>query len=80
MSWRDKALCRFEDSPEKWFASPTDTETIAYAVAVCERCPVRERCAEYALTERIADGVWGGLTEQERETIRRRNQRMTRTP
>jgi hypothetical protein len=36
---------------------------------VCARCPVRRPCLEYALSNRIAYGIWGGLTERERRTL-----------
>ncbi|MFC7933218.1 WhiB family transcriptional regulator [Streptomyces cinereoruber] len=37
------------------------------AKAVCATCPVRARCLEHALSVGEPYGVWGGLTEQERE-------------
>lgn len=36
------------------------------AQLICEGCPVRQQCAEFALTLGEAYGVWGGLTETER--------------
>lgn len=80
MTWRDDALCAGDDRAEAWFAHPTDTEGVAYALAVCERCPVRRTCAEYALENRIADGLWGGLTETQRQSIRRRESRLAAKP
>jgi WhiB family redox-sensing transcriptional regulator len=41
------------------------------AKRVCDSCHVREECLEYALSNGIADGIWGGLTKQERKRIRR---------
>jgi WhiB family transcriptional regulator, redox-sensing transcriptional regulator len=38
---------------------------------ICRRCPVRERCLEEAMTDDIRYGVWGGLTENEREQLRK---------
>jgi hypothetical protein len=32
---------------------------------------VRILCAEYAINNEVADGVWGGLTENDRKSIRR---------
>jgi WhiB family redox-sensing transcriptional regulator len=37
------------------------------AKAVCATCPVLRQCREHALTVREPYGVWGGMTEQERE-------------
>jgi hypothetical protein len=33
------------------------------------RCPVRAECATHALAVREPYGVWGGLTEDEREAM-----------
>jgi WhiB family redox-sensing transcriptional regulator len=41
----------------------------AAAKAVCAGCPVRIACAEHALRVREPYGVWGGMTESEREEI-----------
>ena len=35
------------------------------------RCPVREECLDFALRLKVAHGVWGGLSERERRTLRR---------
>lgn len=35
------------------------------AKAVCEDCPVRPACLEYALRVRPKHGVWAGLTAEE---------------
>jgi WhiB family transcriptional regulator, redox-sensing transcriptional regulator len=48
------------------------------AKAVCARCPVRERCLRFALDERIAEGVWGGLSPQERRQLATGRRRRTR--
>jgi hypothetical protein len=36
---------------------------------VCTRCPARQPCLEYALSNRITSGIWGGLTERERRPL-----------
>jgi predicted unusual protein kinase regulating ubiquinone biosynthesis (AarF/ABC1/UbiB family) len=33
-------------------------------------CPVRQPCLDYAISNRITNGIWGGLTERERRTLR----------
>jgi WhiB family redox-sensing transcriptional regulator len=45
------------------------------AVAICRQCPQVNRCAEYALTTREPYGVWGAMTEAQREAIYRRARR-----
>lgn len=36
------------------------------AKALCAECPVIQECLEYALTNSIREGIWGGLSERER--------------
>jgi WhiB family redox-sensing transcriptional regulator len=66
------AACAQPDINPDFFFDPFFTD---WAQNVCRGCPLRERCAEFALTERIKEGVWGGLTEQERVTLLRRKAR-----
>jgi len=40
---------------------------------VCADCPVRLDCLIDALDNRIAFGVWGGMTERERRSLLRRH-------
>lgn len=42
---------------------------------VCAGCPVQSLCLEWAMLGRIDYGVWGGLSECERRTLKRRNSR-----
>ena len=48
---------------------PTDAVGQAVARDVCAGCPVRERCLEYALANRIDHGTWGGCSERERRRL-----------
>lgn len=70
--WRVHAACRGED-PELFFpvgsAGPALTQ-IAEAKEVCARCPVREACLDFALSTGQDYGIWGGLTENERRSLR----------
>jgi WhiB family transcriptional regulator, redox-sensing transcriptional regulator len=71
--WQLVAACRGVDSslffhPEgERGAARTARE--AAAKEVCMRCPVRAECATHALAVREPYGVWGGLTEDEREAM-----------
>jgi WhiB family redox-sensing transcriptional regulator len=73
--WRDDAACR--DLDTAIFFPETD-EAAAAAQAICATCPVREACLEFALVTRQDDGVWGGMTENERRRLRRRRQEAAR--
>ena len=48
---------------------PERGQTAEPARQVCARCPVRQACLEYALSNRITYGIWGGLTERERRPL-----------
>lgn len=71
-AWRQSAACKGLD-PAMFF--PARGEAAAEAKALCATCPVREACLEYALVGGEAFGVWGGLSERQRKTIRARRRR-----
>jgi WhiB family redox-sensing transcriptional regulator len=73
-SWWGVAACR-ESDPELFFpisATPALAVDVARAKAICASCPVRLPCLRYALDNRQEQGIWGGLTEGERQLLRRR--------
>jgi Transcription factor WhiB len=47
-----------------------DIENSKAAVAICQKCPIRKECLEYALSWE-AFGIWGGFTERQRDSIRK---------
>lgn len=59
--------------PNLFFSTLREDERAAKAV--CQGCPVREVCLEIALTTHQEHGVWGGLTEKERRSLKRRLRR-----
>lgn len=67
--WMAEGTCRLHP-PAVFF--PSDGAGVDRARAICGRCPVAERCLEYALENRIEHGVWGGASERERRRILRR--------
>lgn len=64
------AACRGADI-ETFFPAPGDLATVRRALVICGRCPVRIPCRRYALDHRERYGIWGGLTEETRETLLR---------
>ena len=71
--WQLLGACRSYDSdlffhPEGE-RGPTRSNREAAAKAVCAGCPVLQMCREAALAAREPYGVWGGLSEHEREAI-----------
>jgi WhiB family redox-sensing transcriptional regulator len=73
-SWRDQARCRGVD-PQVFHPAEEDDLAAAEAKAICDICPVREPCLEYAIESREKDGVWGGLTARERRRLIRQRRR-----
>ena len=67
--WMVFAACRDED-PDLFFAATKDLTR--QALAICDICPVKEDCLQYALEARERFGVWGGTTEKQRRKIVRR--------
>ena len=64
--WRQRAACRGTDL-DVFF--PERGETAGPARQLCARCQVRQPCLDYALSNRITHGIWGGLTERERRPL-----------
>lgn len=54
--------------PELWQSTDRDDER--GAVAVCNACPLRIKCGEWALDQPEQYGTWGGLTARERHQVR----------
>lgn len=62
--------CR--EIPEAFFPEPGDNKTAQLAKATCRRCPVVNECAAWAIDQGWhLFGVFGGLTQAQRERIRR---------
>jgi WhiB family redox-sensing transcriptional regulator len=65
LAWQADAACRGTD-PEAFF---TDTEPTTTITALCNRCPVRDICLDYAVSHHVA-GIWAGTTDNQRRHIR----------
>ncbi len=77
MDWRHLSACLDED-PELFFPIGNTGPAILQieeAKAVCRRCEVREQCLAWALEAGQDHGVWGGMSEDERRALKRRNAR-----
>jgi len=75
--WHQEARCK--DLPQDMFFGAEQDESTSKrhrpmltmseankAKAVCDRCPVRKLCLEYALVNHEEYGVWGGSTGRDR--------------
>lgn len=75
LSWQNHARCLRIHAD--FFPEKPGRDNAIEAKRVCRTCPVKDACLEHALINREL-GVWGGLTEREREDMiaaRRRNDR-----
>lgn len=66
--WADQAACRGSDLAT-FFPPAGDRRTYLAAVAICQGCPVRLACLDYAVENRIQFGVWGGLNVDRRRKV-----------
>ena len=41
-----------------------------FAKGICNRCPHKKECAEWGISNE-AHGIWGGLTNRDRQFVRR---------
>jgi len=64
--WQARAACRGARI-EVFF--PGRGEAAGPARQVCARCSVCQRCLEFAVSNRIVSGIWGGLTGPERRAL-----------
>lgn len=51
------AACRDHD-PELWFPHPKQDSSAAEKI--CDQCPIRQACLDYARDNDEKNGVWGG--------------------
>ena len=71
--WSDRAACRYHD-PDLFFPLSAVGAGLAQtrqAKRVCATCPVVAECLDWAIAHGIRFGVWGGLSEDEREAAAR---------
>lgn len=72
-NWQDHGACR-ECDPLLFFHPQNERGSARMrrdraAKLVCAGCPVRVECADYAIRAREPYGVWGGLSEDDREQV-----------
>jgi len=80
--WQEQAACRGMDLViffgREGERGPGRDRREAKAKRVCEGCPVRTECLDYAVSRPEKYGVYGGLSEDERAAERRRRLRQAR--
>ena len=72
-AWQQQAECLHHAGQVDFF--PARGESVRDAKAVCTICPVKSECLEFAMRLKVVHGVWGGLSERERRSLRRARNR-----
>lgn len=68
--WQQQGAC-FGKGNTLWFPPRgTPTAKIAEAKRICQTCPIKQKCLDYALWHGDRAGIWGGKTEKERRNLR----------
>ena len=80
-NWRAESACLNTD-PDVFFPVAVGTaagKLVTRALRICDGCPVKQQCLDYAMRSGEKDGIWGGITPEERIRARRaRNRRPAR--
>jgi WhiB family redox-sensing transcriptional regulator len=69
LEWQREALCNQTD-PEAFF--PEYERDGRMAKEVCKECPVKQKCFDYAVSNKETFGIWGGVDFTVRRTERER--------
>jgi WhiB family redox-sensing transcriptional regulator len=81
VDWRQMGSCADQD-PELFFpigTGPAAGGQVQQAKAVCGRCPVSMQCLQWAMDTQ-QQGVWGGMTDDERRRLSHRKGRAPHRP
>lgn len=81
-TWRNDANCRNED-PELFFPKGYEGPwqlVIEQAKTICRHCPAVDACLRFALDNNIGHGIYGGLTDTERASLKRSTTRRHLAP
>lgn len=79
-AFTERALCA-ELGPKDslWFADTRSPGAVQFARRLCSQCPAQRECLETALAAGPAvSGIWGGLTDRQRNKIRTQRSRLRR--
>ena len=82
LEWQEAGECRKLDNiiffGEEGESELEKQSREAHAKSICGRCAVKEPCLEFAMETNQKYGIWGGLTDKERASLKRRRARARR--
>lgn len=64
--WQFQGNCKPED--DKIFFSELPSK-VARAKIICSTCPVQKQCLDFAISNNIEEGIFGGFTPNERKSL-----------
>lgn len=67
----DDAACATSGDPDLWHEPKKHPALREAAVKICNGCPARVACLEWAIDHNEHQGIWGGLLEEERAALRK---------
>lgn len=70
-NWIKDAICSQTDL-NAWIAEHPHPSQVAALKQICSNCPVTSECLDYAITNHLHHGIWGGTTPRERADIAKR--------
>lgn len=80
--WMIDANCTDPSIDPEWFFPETRSNgegTTKIALGICESCPVKRECLEFAMTNWPVHGIWGGVRNKQLQQlakgIKRNNER-----
>lgn len=83
-AWMADPLRACLDAPQAWFfptvAGDDEDEPkwpLPEATSLCERCPVKDSCRQWAIATGQEYGTWGGLSGYQRNLILKKQHRKT---
>lgn len=77
LRWQAGAACARPSYNSEWWFPEQGPHTkeeqvlIDKAKSICSRCEVRKACLDYAMSEDIRFGIWGGKTVNQRAKLKR---------
>ena len=69
--WKEQAACKGMDR-SIFFPALGYNQHSKVAIKICKTCPVKQRCTEFAINNKIAFGIWGGLNPNQRQQLKLR--------
>jgi WhiB family redox-sensing transcriptional regulator len=67
-----QAACASNGDPDLWFPDHDQDDRRQEALRICAACPVRAACLAYVMSMPPQPGIWGGMTEDQRNQARGR--------